>query len=488
MVKIIEAETNEFNPLAWALAKPHIADYGAMTKALAEGLAEEIVALKAEHISQIQELQKEVEALKAGPKKTAPTYASTLAKVNLGQPKLAPANGANLRRLTYLVKNEVQRKEAESMTPEQLLDAFRGGNANTKGDVVAAFYKPTEGAVVLSTTTVAAREKIERENGLASEKFNSATLKRKSLPVRVHGFRLGSINEANQLESIQRILDDNAKIHPDLKILGVRWPKSATRKTTEGNSKFRSTLHIEVAKTADVNRLVDLGLLDGAALLSCERWAPGLDLEQCFNCQDYGHKAPTCKNKAACAYCAGDHQTREHRQDHGIARCHLCKGTHVAFSPKCPIRQREKNSCQQRRRNKAPKFGDTTSETITRSVDNEGFELVEGKKKRKIASPKQLNTLNESSGDVTMSDETPRDKEKTTTPTTKPTNTNKAEKTTRGVTKTRVTKTSKPDTSSDIKTAIQRELEMQHAVDAQIRDSMTRAMECTEDVNPSTMS
>lgn len=49
-----------------------------------------------------------------------------------------------------------------------------------------------------------------------------------------------------------------------------------------------------------------------------------------------------CKGQAACAYCAGGHDSRQCTQKDGTVRkCILCKDNHPAWSATCRIKQRE---------------------------------------------------------------------------------------------------------------------------------------------------
>ena len=56
--------------------------------------------------------------------------------------------------------------------------------------------------------------------------------------------------------------------------------------------------------------------------------------EQCYNCQELGHKAFSCSKNRVCARCAGEgHHHRECQVQ--IPKCALCSGPHEAFSRNC---------------------------------------------------------------------------------------------------------------------------------------------------------
>jgi hypothetical protein len=56
--------------------------------------------------------------------------------------------------------------------------------------------------------------------------------------------------------------------------------------------------------------------------------------EQCFNCQELGHKAFQCKNAQKCARCAGGgHRHSECTET--VLKCVPCGGPHESFSRNC---------------------------------------------------------------------------------------------------------------------------------------------------------
>ena len=56
--------------------------------------------------------------------------------------------------------------------------------------------------------------------------------------------------------------------------------------------------------------------------------------EQCFNCQELGHKAFQCKNAQKCARCAGGGH-RHSGCTETILKCVPCGGPHESFSRNC---------------------------------------------------------------------------------------------------------------------------------------------------------
>ena len=56
--------------------------------------------------------------------------------------------------------------------------------------------------------------------------------------------------------------------------------------------------------------------------------------EQCYNCQEIGHKAFQCKNDRKCAKCAGTGH-RHSECTEALLKCTLCGGPHESFSRNC---------------------------------------------------------------------------------------------------------------------------------------------------------
>ncbi|OAQ58963.1 transposon I factor [Pochonia chlamydosporia 170] len=57
--------------------------------------------------------------------------------------------------------------------------------------------------------------------------------------------------------------------------------------------------------------------------------------EQCYNCQEIGHKAFQCKGKQRCARCAKEGHRHENCHEE-IMKCVPCGGPHESFSRHCP--------------------------------------------------------------------------------------------------------------------------------------------------------
>ena len=101
-------------------------------------------------------------------------------------------------------------------------------------------------------------------------------------------------------------------------------------------AKAYGSIVVYLTKAADARRLLAEGFFhaggeSGYTAVFERRWRP----EQCFNCQEIGHKAFQCKNSQRCARCAKE----GHRHDscgEETVKCVPCGGPHESFSRNCP--------------------------------------------------------------------------------------------------------------------------------------------------------
>ncbi|OQE66353.1 hypothetical protein PENNAL_c0189G07170, partial [Penicillium nalgiovense] len=117
-------------------------------------------------------------------------------------------------------------------------------------------------------------------------------------------------------------------------------------------------LLIEFADPYAANQAILRGLAIYGRNHDCQLSDGSHRLQQCYRCQMYGHIARNCKRDIHCAYCAGDHDSKEcpHAHDRRKAKCAECAKhkrpdfSHFAFDRGCPIRGEELAKIQLNRR------------------------------------------------------------------------------------------------------------------------------------------
>jgi hypothetical protein len=169
-----------------------------------------------------------------------------------------------------------------------------------------------------------------------------AKVQRRLYAVMVHGVRKTDVDTVTDIKAtIRTIQAENRPLHGFLDLHRVAWPRQARE-----IEKTHGSLIMEVATSAQANRMIKEGVSIGAEIKICELFARECRLSQCFNCHQYGHIAPKCRGATRCGHCARDHPTRDcNFQGMGppTQRCGAC-GTpgHTAWSDDCSLRQKER--------------------------------------------------------------------------------------------------------------------------------------------------
>lgn len=118
----------------------------------------------------------------------------------------------------------------------------------------------------------------------------------------------------------------------------------------------------------DNDRAANIAILLGLALNGrdhpCEYYDQTHRIQQCFNCQAYGHIARHCKRPTSCAYCAQNHSSQEcpTARDRTRAQCAVCQKQntkqsekisedHFSFDRSCPARVERVETARHNRAN-----------------------------------------------------------------------------------------------------------------------------------------
>ena len=99
-------------------------------------------------------------------------------------------------------------------------------------------------------------------------------------------------------------------------------------------------LILEFDSPNQANAAIDESLVIGSSLKTCQVYNRAYKLQQCFNCQNYGHSTSQCVKGAACCQCAGAHSSKE-CPGNLPKKCATCKGAHTAFDKSCRLREQE---------------------------------------------------------------------------------------------------------------------------------------------------
>lgn len=105
------------------------------------------------------------------------------------------------------------------------------------------------------------------------------------------------------------------------------------------SGKAYGSMVIYVTKGSDAKRLLEGRYFDLAGESAYTNvFEPRVGPIQCFNCQEIGHKAFSCKKAQSCGRCA--QQGHGHRQCQAVEpKCVLCGGPHDSLSLNCRVRK-----------------------------------------------------------------------------------------------------------------------------------------------------
>ena len=303
------------------------------------------------------------------------------------------------KRVIVRIPNKAEADALKEQPREEIVQRIqRGIGAEYTDRRVIAVRKLRSGDLAIHTDSVAAKQNMERETSWATEIAPGAVVRKRTWPVIIHGVRVADYS-LNDEETAKRIEKENARIHPELRIMGTRWLGRATGKAF-------APLVIEAETTEQANRLISEGVVMTFDLKLAERYDPKCRITQCFKCQRYGHISSACTREQRCGHCGGKHTTEACANEPKAVRksCAACEGgEHTSWSPACPARDREASRAKYVRRtmpklypvsaNEVPQTRNRVSETPSPYIRFTGASqanddwVVVGTKKRRIAQP-----------------------------------------------------------------------------------------------------
>jgi hypothetical protein len=138
-----------------------------------------------------------------------------------------------------------------------------------------------------------------------------------------------------------------------IKIMGIKALTRRKPRTETIRKKHQSIIvFTEDAEAAD--RCIRQGFIIESQSYEAEKYAPHLQLKQCYKCHGYGHTAYNCAKKAQCGKCSHDHPTAECATNE--RKCINCGGDHEAWHIRCPVRSIAGDKAQDEREKQSPFF------------------------------------------------------------------------------------------------------------------------------------
>ena len=271
------------------------------------------------------------------------------------------------RTLVVRVEDLAQRQLIGDHTPSQIVDAIRA-SSNTAAQEVSTARKLKSGDILLTTTSVEAREELEKK-GLGSNFLAaSAKILRQTFPVMAHGFAKSALEGIEEKDLLGRLAQMNSQHLPGVEFVKVRLVKPSPKRMGNKEKKFCS-LVTDLATPEAANEVVTRGVAFHRMNMTAELFDRGATLRQCFRCQRYGHISRRClAAHPTCGECAGNHDSRDHSPEtHGAKQsCTNCRGAeHSVWSPNCAVRDREIQRMRSRLEHRPATYGEFKRGPVT---------------------------------------------------------------------------------------------------------------------------
>lgn len=203
------------------------------------------------------------------------------------------------------------------------------------------------GDIILRAESLEDVEQLARVKDWCLTFGDNATIKRRTYRVVMNGVNckldLAAAPACIKADNLGRLASAPTEITYTGWFLGLRHIAEHKPETSKLIVEFNN------GRTANIAILLGLAI-DGRDHL-CEYYDQTHPIQQCFNCQAYGHIARNCKRPTSCAYCAQNHSSQDcpTAKDRARAQCAVCQKQntkqsektsedHFVFDRSCPAR------------------------------------------------------------------------------------------------------------------------------------------------------
>jgi hypothetical protein len=185
-----------------------------------------------------------------------------------------------------------------------------------------------------------------------------------------------------------------------------------------------ATLLIGCRTVETAQKLCRNGLLWEAQIFDCEPYYAEAEVRQCYKCLRFGHHARFCKAHARCGHCAAAAHTGGEAACPQFApsakkRCVNCGGNHTAWTRSCPDWSKQRKRADEAYIYRPRQFeiaGNRSSSQATfvppatrnDNVDNEGFTLIQNRKRKAAGTPTQPRPRGRPTKEAPRTEEPPR--------------------------------------------------------------------------------
>ena len=214
--------------------------------------------------------------------------------------------GLSNKQITHKVQAEVQGAVTARKLPS--------------GDIKVTLENPTQKAAVF------------RAQGKLKEKLGVKVL-RDEFPVEVLGvptsFQVPTGSKEDSTQAIEAIKESTVRLIQGFEINRLNWihgKRSLQPKKKGGPERKAASLILWLSKEEFQKAACLRGVVIDYELYTCRLYHPGLQLDQCFKCQGWGHRQTARRSRATCRFCAKGHSTNEcpDSEDPSKAKCANC--------------------------------------------------------------------------------------------------------------------------------------------------------------------
>ena len=216
----------------------------------------------------------------------------------LRQPPQQKALEASLY-LTIRVSDPKERQGLGLVPRDQILKRLLHSPRPGVKKIIGVLRHPS-GDIRLTLASQDAKTELEANQDWLGSLGASAHLAQRRWAVLAHG--VGAQGLQNPQEHLPALQQGNT-LHPGLKIQKAHWLKAPTG--------AHGSLILEVNTPEDANALINKGFNHDLLVHPCEVYHQHLRIQQCYNCQGFGHQSRACKALTKCGRCALGHQSKD---------------------------------------------------------------------------------------------------------------------------------------------------------------------------------
>lgn len=163
---------------------------------------------------------------------------------------------------------------------------------------------------------VAVPDQKTKDQTLNQQETDGCKILRQDYPVEVPGVPLSlDIQNRKSPENeaiIRSICQANKRMMPQIAINRIRWlHNDKAQEERRKNGKTRGTVIISFPTQALQHEAIRKGVVIEAQIYDARLYSQGLEVKQCFTCNQWGHTQSACGKQARCGECAGPHQSRD---------------------------------------------------------------------------------------------------------------------------------------------------------------------------------